>query len=84
MANHVPQRMCVGCRNMIDKHKLIRVINDSGQLFIDENQKKLTRGFYVCKNAECIKLSEKKKVFQRVIKENVSDKFFEELKSYAE
>lgn len=84
MANHVPQRMCVGCRNMIDKDKLIRVINDNGQLFIDENQKKLTRGFYVCKNTECIKLSEKKKVFQRIIKENVSTKFFEELKSYAE
>ena len=84
MANYVPQRMCVGCRNMIDKNKLIRVTNDNGQLFIDKDQKKLTRGFYICKNAECIKISEKKKVFQRIVKGNNLEEFFKELKSYAE
>lgn len=84
MANHIPQRMCVGCRNMIDKNKLIRIVVDNGELILDKDQKKLSRGLYVCKNIECIKLSEKKKVFQRAIKGNNLDKFLEELKSYAE
>lgn len=84
MANHIPQRMCVGCRNMIDKNKLIRIVVNNGELFLDKEQKKLTRGFYVCKNTDCIKIAEKKKVFQRAIKKNVSEDFLKELKSYAE
>lgn len=76
---HIPQRMCAGCRNMFDKPSLIRVVLDDNSLIIDNGQKKLARGIYLCKNEECIKLSEKRRVFQNLLKNKVPDEFFEKL-----
>ena len=84
MANHIPQRMCVACRSMHDKDKLIRIVVENEDLVIDTSQKKLMRGFYLCKNTDCINLAQKKKVFQRALKKNVSDEFLKELINYAE
>lgn len=83
MAKHIPRRMCVGCRSMKEKCELIRVVVENDELLIDTNQKILKRGFYVCKDIKCIENSEKRKAFQRILKSNDLQEFYEELKNYA-
>ncbi len=76
---HIPFRMCSGCRNMFEKSKLIRVILKDNELLIDDKKKELCRGIYLCKNKECILLSQKRKVFSNILKAKVPYEFFEEL-----
>lgn len=58
----MPERMCVCCRTKMDKKELFRVCLVNNKYILDEKQKEQTRGFYVCKNVECIeRLSKHKK-----------------------
>jgi len=57
-----PQRMCVMCRQSLDKEKLFRLITKEGLTSVDFLQKEQSRGFYVCKSLTCLeKLSKNKK-----------------------
>jgi len=57
----IPQRMCVVCREMKPKKELIRVVlNESGEIVLDETGRANGRGAYVC-NGECIEQLEKRK-----------------------
>ncbi len=76
---HIPFRMCAGCRNMMEKSELIRVVLKDDNLFIDDKQKEQCRGIYLCKSSECVMLSQKRKVFSNILKKKVPDEFFEEL-----
>lgn len=77
----VPERMCVGCRSMKPKHELIRIVisPDNGTLVIDEKQKILSRGAYVCKDEKCILTAKKKKAFNRICKKEVPEEIYNEL-----
>ena len=45
----IPQRQCVGCREMKDKRSLLRVVKSpEGQVSLDFGGKKPGRGAYVC------------------------------------
>ncbi len=45
----IPQRMCVGCREMKNKRDLIRVVRTpEGNIEIDPTGKKSGRGAYLC------------------------------------
>lgn len=69
-----PLRMCVVCRNMKDKHELIRVVkNKDGDVFIDNTFKANGRGAYVCKDAECIKKCIKTKMLNKAFKQPVPE-----------
>ncbi len=57
---HVPQRMCVICRNKFAKNSIMRYVfpreNEEqygGKLEADINQTKPGRGWYVCSSEEC-------------------------------
>lgn len=54
MAKHVPNRMCVACREMKPKSSLVRVVSHEGALSIDEKGKAHGRGAYVCKDKDCV------------------------------
>ncbi len=82
MTKHIPERMCSGCRQMFDKSTLIRVVLENDKLVIDKHQKKMSRGVYVCKNAECIIKAQKRKAFNVILKQRVPDEFYEELTAY--
>lgn len=57
-----PQRMCVVCRQSLDKDKLFRLVMKEKPAVVDFEQKEQHRGFYVCKNLACLeKLSKNKK-----------------------
>ena len=50
----IPQRQCVGCREMKDKKALLRVVKSpEGQVSLDFTGKKSGRGAYVCHDVEC-------------------------------
>lgn len=44
---HVPQRTCVGCRQVLSKRQLIRIVRSSEGVVIDLNGKLPGRGAYL-------------------------------------
>ena len=52
----IPQRQCVGCREMKDKKALLRVVKaPDGSVSLDFGGKKPGRGAYCCYSADCLK-----------------------------
>lgn len=79
---HIPQRMCVGCREMKNKPELMRIVASGDEIKIDETHKMNGRGTYICKNIECILAVQKKKVLQRQLKRQVPEELYKELIAY--
>ena len=53
---HIPQRTCIGCRQVRSKRELIRIVRTpEGSLVIDETGKRNGRGAYLCPNQPCWK-----------------------------
>ena len=62
----IPQRQCVGCREMKDKKALLRVVRSpEGAVSLDFGGKKPGRGAYVCHNVECLKKARKSRARER-------------------
>ena len=80
MPKKIPLRMCVACRGMFEKKELLRVVRNADGFSIDATGKKSGRGAYVCKNPECFEKCVKKRVFDRVFQEKLSDEVYESLK----
>ncbi|HEX3011489.1 MAG TPA: YlxR family protein [Syntrophomonadaceae bacterium] len=68
----VPQRMCVGCREMKNKRDLVRVVKTpEGSVMLDTTGKKSGRGAYVCPNQECLSLAVKHKALQKALQQEI-------------
>ena len=51
---HVPQRTCVGCREVGGKRQLVRLVRTpEGKVEIDETGKRRGRGAYLCRRRSC-------------------------------
>jgi uncharacterized protein len=50
---HVPQRTCVGCREVTDKRTFIRVVRQPGGVIIDPTGKQPGRGAYIHDRRSC-------------------------------
>lgn len=51
---HMPQRMCVVCRERFEKRSLIRIVhNPETGLQVDETGKMNGRGAYLCQQSSC-------------------------------
>lgn len=75
-----PLRMCVVCRQMKEKHELIRVVkNKDGDIFLDETFKANGRGAYICKNDECIKKCIKTKTLNKAFKQPIAEETYSKL-----
>ena len=62
----IPQRQCVGCREMKDKKSLLRVVKSpEGQVSLDFTGKKSGRGAYVCHDVECLRRARKSRALER-------------------
>ena len=44
---HVPQRTCIGCRTVLSKRELIRIVRTDKGVFVDPTGKTAGRGAYV-------------------------------------
>jgi len=62
----IPQRQCVGCREMKDKKSLIRIVKSpEGEISLDFVGKKPGRGAYVCRDVACLKKARKSRALER-------------------
>ena len=50
---HVPQRTCVGCREVLPKRKMIRLVRTADGVQIDPTSKLAGRGAYLHDRREC-------------------------------
>jgi len=53
---HVPQRTCVGCREVHSKRLLIRVVRNPEGIFVDPTGKMAGRGAYLHEQRRCWEL----------------------------
>ncbi|MBQ9647695.1 MAG: YlxR family protein [Oscillospiraceae bacterium] len=76
----IPQRQCVGCREMKDKRELIRVVKSpEGAITLDFRGKKPGRGAYVCPNAECLKRARKSRALERAFSAAIPPEVYDAL-----
>ncbi len=62
----IPQRQCVGCREMKEKRALVRVVKSpEGEISLDFGARKPGRGAYVCPDAACLKKARKSRALER-------------------
>ncbi len=77
----LPQRMCVGCREMKDKRELVRVVRSpAGEVDFDPTGKKPGRGAYVCKDAGCLQQALKSKRLQKALESSIHEEVINQLK----
>lgn len=78
----VPQRMCVGCREMRNKRELLRIVRTPQETVeLDTTGKKPGRGAYVCRNASCFSEAVKGKRLQKALSHEIPADIFETIKA---
>ena len=50
---HVPQRTCVGCREVLPKRKMVRIVRTADGVQVDPTSKLAGRGAYLHDRREC-------------------------------
>lgn len=69
----IPQRMCVGCREMKNKRELLRVVRTpEGNIEVDPTGKRAGRGAYLCPDPECLLQAVKGKRLQKALEQEIS------------
>ena len=78
----IPQRQCVGCREMKDKKSLLRVVKSpEGVVSLDFVGKKPGRGAYVCHDPACLQKARKKQAFERALEVTISDAVYDRMEA---
>jgi len=77
----IPQRMCVGCKEMKNKKALIRVVKTPDDfILIDTTGKKAGRGAYVCPTEQCLQLAMKSKGLEKSLKTRIAPELYQTLR----
>ena len=50
---HIPQRTCVGCREVLPKRKMVRIVRTGEKVQVDPTSKLAGRGAYLHDRREC-------------------------------
>lgn len=78
----IPQRQCVGCREMKDKKILLRVVRSpEGAVSLDFSGKKPGRGAYVCRDVSCLKRARKSKALERAFSAAIPDEVYDAMEA---
>lgn len=75
----IPMRTCVVSKEKLPKMELIRIVNTSEGVIIDETGKVNGHGCYLKKDKEVIEKAKKTKVLDRILETKVNDEIFDEL-----
>ncbi len=76
----IPQRQCVGCREMKPKKELLRVVRSpEGEISLDYKGKAPGRGAYICPDAACLKRAAKSRALDRALDVNISEAVYDQL-----
>ena len=82
MPKKIPQRQCVGCREMKEKRELIRVVRSpEGEVSLDFKGKKPGRGAYLCPDPECLKKARKSRALERAFSQALPTEVYEGLEA---
>ena len=66
---HVPQRTCIGCREVSDKQQLVRLLRTpEGMVEIDETGKRRGRGAYLCRHRSCWQVALQKRRLEQALR----------------
>jgi hypothetical protein len=85
MEKSSPERSCIGCRQVQDKHSLVRFVLAPDRTLVPDLQWKLPgRGAYVCQNTNCLKEAATKRQFARAFKGEVQGARFEDIAALLE
>lgn len=73
----VPMRMCIACREMMQKRELLRVVKSAdGRIGLDFSGKAAGRGAYICNRPDCVKKLGKQKLLNKVFSADVPDEVY--------
>ncbi len=73
-------RMCLCCRNMIEKSELKRVVKTpEGRIMLDLTGKMNGRGAYICSSEDCLKKLKKSRALDRAFSMKVEDEVYDNL-----
>ena len=76
----IPVRQCVGCREMIPKKELLRVIRTpEEEVVLDSTGKQNGRGAYLCRSTDCFAKARKSKGLERSLKVSIPDEVYDKL-----
>lgn len=82
LLSKMPQRTCMGCNVKKDKKDLIRIVkNNKGEINIDKTGKMEGRGAYICNDIDCLNKAIKSKRIGRVLKIDIKDDVYSNLKN---
>lgn len=80
MAKKMPLRQCLGCREMVPKSSLIRIVrSNDGEFAVDATGKMNGRGAYICKNPTCLDKTVRSKALERSFKVSIPSEVYEQL-----
>ncbi len=78
----VPMRQCLGCREMLPKRELIRVVRSpEGEISIDLKGKKSGRGAYICHKEECLAKAIKSRSLERAFSVSIPAEIYDKLRT---
>ena len=76
----IPQRQCLGCREMKNKKDLIRVVRSpEGETSLDFKGKKPGRGAYVCPDSACLAKARKSRALERAFETAIPPEVYDQL-----
>lgn len=85
MPKKIPQRQCLGCREMKEKRDLIRVVRSpEGEISLDFKGKKPGRGAYLCASAPCLKRIRKSRALERAFSLPIPEAVYDALETQLE
>ena len=78
----IPQRQCLGCREMKNKKDLIRVVRSpEGEISLDFKGKKPGRGAYVCPEPACLARAKKSRPLERAFSTTIPAEVYDLLEA---
>ncbi len=85
MPKHIPERQCLGCREMKPKPELVRVVRSpEGTVSVDLRGKAPGRGAYVCPNPDCLKKALRSKALSRSLEVEIPPEIYDTLTAQME
>ena len=81
----IPQRQCVGCREMKEKKARLRIVRTpEGEVLLDGTGKKSGRGAYVCHDPACLKRARKSRALERAFETAIPPEVYDALEAQME
>lgn len=81
---HIPQRMCVACRERSAKRTLMRIVRTpEGRVELDPTGRKNGRGAYLCDDPACWDRALRSDLLARALKTTIDEEALGRLRAYA-